>query len=81
MNEPTVLMYTRQGCHLCDDAHQTLLQFGLRPTVIDIDERADLRSKYNDCVPVVVMDGKIRFRGKVNPVLLGRLIAGTQEGV
>ena len=28
------------------------------------------------CVPVVAIDGKIRFRGRVDAVLLRRLIAG-----
>ena len=34
------------------------------------------RNGFNDCVPVVEIDGKIRFCGRVDPVLLRRLLAG-----
>ena len=73
-----VILYTRRGCHLCDEAYQTLLQHGLQPTLIDIDNQngddSDLKQKYDCCVPVVEIDGKIRFRGKVEPILLSRLL-------
>lgn len=69
-----VLLFTRQGCHLCDDAEALLTSHGLSPTKIDIDASAELRDRYDTCVPVVVIDGKERFRGRVNPVLLQRLL-------
>lgn len=69
-----VLLFTRQGCHLCEDADALLRQHGLSPTQIDIDQNADLKQRYDTCVPVVVIDGKERFRGQVNPVLLSRLL-------
>ena len=71
-----VLVYTRNGCHLCDDARAILEAHGLNPRLIDVDADASLREKFNDCVPVVEIDGKIRFRGRVDPVLLRRLLAG-----
>ncbi|MCO6045329.1 glutaredoxin family protein [Aeoliella sp. ICT_H6.2] len=67
-------LYTRDGCHLCDDAHQLLRSHGIEPTLTDIDERPELLAKYNTCVPVVVVDGKVRFRGRIDPVLLERLL-------
>lgn len=69
-----VILYTRTGCHLCDEAHATLLQHGLRPTLLDIDDDPALREQFNTCVPVVEIDGRVRFRGKVDPVLLRRLL-------
>jgi glutaredoxin len=69
-----VVLYTRAGCHLCDDAEQLLLEFGLRPRKVDIDVDPALRERFNTCVPVVEIDGKIRFRGHVNKVLLRRII-------
>jgi glutaredoxin len=68
-------VYTRNGCHLCDDAVDLLRERGLQPELIDIDANPALREQYNECVPVVLIDGKPRFRGKVNPVLLDRLLA------
>jgi glutaredoxin len=59
---------------LCDEADQTLRAAGLQPHAVDIDEHPQLREQFNTCVPVVEIDGKVRFRGKVDPVLLRRLV-------
>lgn len=75
MNTPEVILYTRQGCHLCDDAEAVLRRFGLLPKLVDIDADPDLAKRYNECVPVVMIDGKERFRGRIHEVLLRRLIA------
>lgn len=69
-----VVFYTRAGCHLCDDALGLLEAHGLSPKVIDVDADESLRQRFNECVPVVEIDGKIRFRGRVDPVLLRRLL-------
>jgi glutaredoxin len=77
LNAPmNVLVYTRIGCHLCDDARAILEAHGLDPRLVDIDSDPSLREMFNDCVPVVEIDGKIRFRGRVDAVLLRRLLAG-----
>ena len=70
-----VILYTRGGCHLCDDAWQTLVEHGLAPQSVDIDADPKLVERFDTCVPVVEIDGKIRFRGRVDPVLLKRLIS------
>lgn len=73
-----VTLYTRTGCHLCEVAENTLLAHGLTPTLTDIDSNPELLDEFNTCVPVVEIDGKVRFRGKVDPVLLQRLINNQQ---
>ncbi|MBX3411137.1 MAG: glutaredoxin family protein [Pirellulales bacterium] len=75
-NPPEVLLFTREGCHLCDDALALLREHGLQPTLIDIDRDPGLRERYDVCVPVVVIDGKERFRGRVDRRLLARLLRG-----
>lgn len=70
----SVTLYTRAGCHLCDDAYALLVRHGLRPAVVDIDADPALRARYNTCVPVVIIDGRERFRGIVNEVLLKRIL-------
>ena len=70
-----VIVYSRPGCHLCEEAIQLLASHGLRAREVNIDENLDLRSQYKTCVPVVEMDGKVRFRGHIDPVLLERLLA------
>ena len=72
----SIILYTREGCHLCDDAAVLLARYGLAPQRVDIDADPTLREQYNYCVPVVVIDGKERFRGRVNEVLLKRILAG-----
>lgn len=73
-----VVLYTREGCHLCDDAKEVLAQarqrFAFTLTTIDIDQEPPLVVQFGECVPVVTVDGKVRFRGRVNPVLLTRLL-------
>jgi glutaredoxin len=76
-----VVVYTREGCHLCDNAIDLLQRYCryLPETIeIDIDEDPELQDRFNECVPVVEFDGKIRFRGNVNEQLLRRLIEGTK---
>ncbi|MEX2287573.1 MAG: glutaredoxin family protein [Planctomycetaceae bacterium] len=75
-----VVLYTRNGCHLCDDARLALASFHNElPAVqeIDIDTDPGLVERFGTCVPVVEIDGVVRFRGRVNEVLLRRLIDGT----
>ena len=69
-----VVLYTRQGCHLCDDAKAVLLAEGLQVREVDVDNDPELRELHGGCVPVVELDGKVRFRGRVNRVLLRRLL-------
>ena len=76
-----VILYTRTGCHLCDDAEQVLAEHGLQAKKVDIDANADesLREQFDTCVPVVEIDGKVRFRGQVDPLLLKRLLHKREE--
>ncbi len=69
-----VLLFTRIGCHLCDQAEALLIRHGLTPQKFDVDANPELQQKYDTCVPVVVIDGKERFRGQVNEFLLKRLL-------
>lgn len=74
-----VLMYTRTNCHLCDEAHQLLRRHRLHPTIENVDDDPLLIEKYGNCVPVVLINGKVRFRGRVNSVLLRRLVRKLKE--
>ncbi|MCI0381082.1 MAG: glutaredoxin family protein [Gemmataceae bacterium] len=73
-----LIMYTRHQCPLCDEAWRLLEEnrnlYGYRLEKVDIDASPDLRARYDQCVPVVEINGKVRFRGKVNPVLLQRIL-------
>ncbi len=76
-----VLLYTRTGCCLCDEAKQLLRE--LRKTVrfelqeIDIDRDPELRQRYNEEVPVIFIHGKKAFKYRMDPrQFLKRLQAG-----
>jgi len=75
MNSEDVILFTRKGCHLCDDALALLNDHGVEPKLVDIDEDPDLQSRYGAWVPVVRIDGTDRFRGRIAPRLLKRLLA------
>jgi glutaredoxin len=70
-------MYTRNGCHLCERAWEQLKQarrrHGFTLRQLDVDGDPELVRNYGECVPVVLINGRVRFRGIVNPVLLKRL--------
>jgi glutaredoxin len=70
-----VVLYTRAGCHLCEEALALLQRYGIEPQLVDIDADPQLCQRYNVCVPVVVIDGRERFRGRVDERLLRRLLA------
>jgi glutaredoxin len=73
-----VTLYTRRGCHLCDAAREQLVReqrrHAFRFEIVDVDSSPDLALRYGELVPVVEVDGKLRFRGGVNGVLLRRLL-------
>ena len=59
-----VTLYTRDGCHLCDEARDGLLaaregglEFELREVDIESDER--LHAAYLERIPVVELDGLV----------------------
>ena len=74
MKASEVVLYTRKGCCLCEDAEALLIRYGLHPRLVDIDASPELREQFTNCVPVVEIEGKIRFRGRINEVLLKRLL-------
>lgn len=41
---------------------------------VDVDSDSALRALHGECVPVVEIAGKVRFRGRINEVLLRRFI-------
>jgi glutaredoxin len=72
-------LFTRAGCHLCEDAERMLLRHGIVPKKVDIDTDPALKERYDLCVPVVEIDGRERFRGVVDERLLVRLLAARRQ--
>lgn len=81
----TFTVYTRARCCCCHKALDLLRDYqtrwGFAIEEVDIDGDPDLVAQYNTEVPVVAVDGKVRFRGVVNPALLERLLtAESRDG-
>ena len=58
----TVTIYSRHGCHLCEDAESTLeslrAELNFEIEVIYIEDDAELIRLYSDQVPVIHIDGQ-----------------------
>jgi glutaredoxin len=76
--ETRVVLYTRADCPLCDEAKAILERFrerhGFVLEIVDIDKSAEFVREHGNWVPVVAIDGVVRFRGHINEVLLQRLM-------
>ena len=59
---PRVLLYSRPGCHLCDDARQIIesvcAELGEDFTEVDITTSPELVRKYGEQIPVTLVDGR-----------------------
>lgn len=81
---PSVTLYTRAGCHLCEDARAVLdavrAERPFELTVIDIDGDAALVRQYTDDVPVVAVDGRTAFKHRLTAdALRARLLRADPE--
>jgi glutaredoxin len=75
-----VVLFTRQGCHLCDEAKAEIerlrasAEFTLQ--VVDIDSDADLRAQYNEQVPVIFINGRKAFKYRIDAAKFLKLVGG-----
>jgi glutaredoxin len=71
MSKPHVVIYSRPGCHLCDEAKAAILsagcgdQFVLEEINIESDE--ELLRKYKYDIPVIAINGVETFIHRVDP--------------
>ena len=69
-----VVVLTREGCHLCDEAIARVAavcaETGERDAVVDVDRDPELRRRYTDQVPVTFVDGAQHDFWRVDPVRL-----------
>ena len=65
-----VTIYSRPGCHLCDEAKNEiaplLQEFGARLTEINIDEDPELRARYDYDVPVIFIGTRKAAKHRVD---------------
>jgi glutaredoxin len=79
-------MFTRPGCHLCDDAREVVRQVcadaGEDWAEVDIEDDASgsLVERYGDYVPVVEVDGVQQGFWRVDAARLARRLAQARGG-
>ena len=74
-----VTLYTRAGCHLCDDALDVVAAAcaasGSEFELVDIDSQPHLRENYGDKVPVVTVDGAVAGFWRIDKDVLTQALA------
>jgi glutaredoxin len=66
LEPPLVTVYSRPGCHLCEQAVEALRELereleperSFRLQELDIDERPALHDAYFERIPVILLDGE-----------------------
>jgi len=57
-----VTLYSKPGCHLCDDAREVIsavcAEAGATWTEVDITQDAELNQRYWEQIPVTLVDGR-----------------------
>ena len=69
-----IVLITRQGCHLCDDALASLRSLGVEPEQQDVDSDDQLHALYDWRVPVVIVDGRVVAEGRVDRDMLRQAV-------
>ena len=80
MSKAHVIVYSRPGCHLCDEAKEAIASAGCEDFVLDetnIETSRDLMLKYQFDIPVVLINGVEAFRHRLDADRFRELIAGS----
>lgn len=74
-----VTLITRVGCHLCEVASDELRglqrEFGFSYREVDVDGSPELRARFSDKVPVIVLDGREHSHFRVDERKLRKALA------
>lgn len=78
MATPNVVLITKSECHLCDEARDAVgrvtASLGLGWTEESVDHRPELRERYAEEIPVVLVDGIQRDFWKIDEIRLQRVL-------
>ena len=69
MSKPHVIIYSRPGCHLCDEAKVAITSTGCSDHFtleeVNIESDNELLRKYKYDIPVIAIDGIVTFIHRV----------------
>ena len=80
-----VVLYSRPGCHLCEQARDTILSLRdggapLELREVDIDRDDELQARFMERIPVVELDGEIVAELHLDPEVLRLALAARRTG-
>jgi hypothetical protein len=61
---PTMVLYSRRGCHLCEHAADVVAALVPAAEIRDVDADAATQTRYGDRVPVLEVDGAVVMEGR-----------------
>lgn len=70
---PTLTLYTRPGCHLCEQAAGNLARLEFRVQTVNVDLDPELRARHGDHVPVLALGDRVLGRGVFSAARLSTL--------
>lgn len=80
--EGRLVILTRAGCHLCEEAVAVARAVGeVEPVLVDVDEDPALRRRWGDHVPVTFVDGVLIAYWHLPRTALVAALAGHPEPV
>ncbi len=75
-----ITLYSRPNCCLCDDAEavirKVIPRYNVTFEIVDVSKDEALEQAFGPMVPVVAIDGRVLFYGKVSELRLHRILAG-----
>jgi glutaredoxin len=78
MAKPDVVLITKADCHLCEEARDAVervtASLGLEWTEQLVDNQPELRERYAEEIPVVLVDGIQRDFWKIDETRLERIL-------
>jgi hypothetical protein len=78
MATPRVVLITKADCHLCGEARDAVgrvtASLGLEWTEERVDNQPELRERYAEEIPVVLVDGVQRDFWKIDEIRLERVL-------
>jgi predicted thioredoxin/glutaredoxin len=73
----SLVLVTREGCHLCDEALGLLRSMGHEPELADVDTDERLHDLYDWRVPVILVDGRVVAEGRIEAGALRKALGGS----
>ena len=70
----SLVLVTRRGCHLCDEALSLLRALGHDPELADVDADDRLHDLYDWRVPVLLVDDRVTAEGRITRSQLERTL-------